>query len=97
MLDAKTDPAFRQDPEGGFVFGDGWLYFCLDARVYGFVLWGSPTVEGIGRLVELLELELERPLHAALVDVQGLTSITALSRCPSRGGILAVLDCKHVS
>jgi len=73
---AKTEAEFRRAPEGGFLFGEGWLYFCLDADVYGFVLWGAPTAAGIGGLVRVLELELARPPHAAFVDVRALVSIT---------------------
>jgi AraC-like DNA-binding protein len=76
MLVAKTDLEFRRVPEGGFVFGEGWLYFCLDEHVYGFVLWGAPTTAGIRALVRVLELELARPPHAAFVDVRALASIS---------------------
>jgi len=75
MLAPKSEAEFRLRPEGGYLFGEGWLYFCFEGNVFGFVLWGTPSREGIGGLVRLLELELDRTPHVAFVDVRGLVSI----------------------
>ena len=88
MLVAKTDAEFRRAPGGGFVFGEGWLYFCLEGGVYGFTLWGSPTAAAVDALVRVLELELEREPHPAFVDVRALDSITA----PPFAALLAYVE-----
>lgn len=73
MLARKASDAFRTKPEGGFVAGASWLYFCVDAELYGFVLWEVPSEEDMTALVRLMEEELVlRAPHAAYVDVRRL-------------------------
>lgn len=80
LLSQKDAEEFRTRPEGGYVARSTWLYFCVDADLYGFVLWGSPSAEDMSELVRLLELEIvDRPPHAALVDVRGLSFALAPS------------------
>lgn len=59
--------------------GDAWIYFCVDASLYGFALWGTPAPEDMAALVELLTLELDRAPHVAVVDVRDLEAALAPS------------------
>jgi AraC-like DNA-binding protein len=68
-LEARSLLDFRANPERGYVGGAGWLYFCLDLSLSGYVVWGAPTEDDLGGLVELMVLELDRPPHRALGDV----------------------------
>ncbi|MFO0734332.1 MAG: helix-turn-helix transcriptional regulator [Labilithrix sp.] len=52
--------------------GDAWIYFCVDAGLYGFALWGTPAAEDMAALVSLLTVELDRVPHVAIVDVRDL-------------------------
>ena len=73
MLARTTNDAFRTKPEGTFVAGASWLYFCADPSLYGFVLWEVPSESDMAALVRLMEDELVlRPPHAAYVDVRRL-------------------------
>lgn len=73
MLARTTNDVFRTKPEGGFVAGASWLYFCADPLLYGFVLWEVPSETDMAALVRLMEDELAlRPPHAAYVDVRRL-------------------------
>jgi AraC-like DNA-binding protein len=73
VLARTTNDAFRTKPEGAFVAGASWLYFCADASLYGFVLWEVPSENDMAALVRLMEDELVlRPPHAAYVDVRRL-------------------------
>ena len=73
MLARTTNDAFRTKPEGAFVAGASWLYFCADPSLYGFVLWEVPSESDMAALVRLMEDELAlRPPHAAYVDVRRL-------------------------
>ncbi|MBX3229841.1 MAG: helix-turn-helix transcriptional regulator [Labilithrix sp.] len=74
MLERKEPADFRVRPEGGYLAGDTWLYFCARPDLYGFALWGSPEPDDMAALVRLLEVELDRAPHAALVDVKDLTA-----------------------
>jgi len=65
---------FRERPASGYLAGDAWIYFCVSPELYGFALWGSPEPEDMGVLVRLLEVELDRAPHAAIVDVRELTA-----------------------
>lgn len=67
-----TDEAFRAAPIGGWVAGTSWLYFCVDLSLFGFVLWEVPSEDDMTALVTLMERELDRPPHAAFVDVRRL-------------------------
>lgn len=68
---------FREAPAGGFVAGSSWIYFCVDEHLHGFVLWGTPSEEDMRALVDLMVTELDRPPHAAFVDVRELTTALA--------------------
>ena len=73
MLTRATNDVFRTKPEGGFVAGVSWLYFCASPTLYGFVLWEVPSETDMAALVRLMEDELVlRPPHAAYVDVRRL-------------------------
>jgi AraC-like DNA-binding protein len=73
VLARTTDDAFRTKPEGKFVAGASWLYFCANPSLYGFVLWEVPSESDMAALVRLMEDELAlRPPHAAYVDVRRL-------------------------
>lgn len=73
MLARVTNDVFRTKPEGGFVAGSSWLYFCAEPSLYGFVLWEVPSEGDMSALVKLMEDELAlRPPHAAYVDVRRL-------------------------
>jgi AraC-like DNA-binding protein len=73
VLARATTEAFRTKPEGGFVAGASWLYFCAGPSLYGFVLWEVPSEADMAALVRLMEDELaSRPPHAAYVDVRRL-------------------------
>jgi AraC-like DNA-binding protein len=72
MLEARTLDAFRREPEGGFVGGGSWIYFCFDRDLFGFMLFGRPSQADMAALVRLMTLELDRAPHAALADVAGV-------------------------
>lgn len=69
MFELKSQEAFLRDPACGFVAGRNWLFFSVDRRLYGYSIWSRPTPEDIHALVAVLEHELVRPLHVALVDL----------------------------
>lgn len=71
--------AFRLRPDGAFQAGDAWIYFCVDAGLYGFALWGTPGPEDMAALVTLLTVELDRAPHVAVVDVRELDAALAPS------------------
>lgn len=71
MLEAREAKAFATRPEGGFVAGTSWFYFCA-SEMYGYAIWGRPERADIEKLVHLLVRELERPPHDALVDLEHL-------------------------
>ena len=79
VLTAMGAETFRARPAGGFLAGASWIYFCVDPRLFGFVLWGTPSAEDMGDLVRVLEVELDRPPHAAVVDVRRLAVALAPS------------------
>jgi AraC-like DNA-binding protein len=79
VLEKRDPSAFRARPEGGFLAGDAWIYFCVDADLHGFALWGTPAPDDMAALVELLTLELDRAPHAAIVDVRDLEAALAPS------------------
>lgn len=73
MIARTSLDAFRTKPEGTWVAGASWLYFCVDAGLFGFVLWEVPAERDMAALVRLMEEELTlRPPHAAYVDVRRL-------------------------
>lgn len=73
MVVRTTLDAFRTKPDGAYVAGASWLYFCADPSLYGFVLWEVPSESDMAALVRLMEDELVlRPPHAGYVDVRRL-------------------------
>lgn len=77
MLERRTPSDFRARPRGGFVAGAHWLYFATDDGLFGYAIWGDPLADDIRALVRVLELELDRPRHDALVDLGGLELVRA--------------------
>ncbi|WP_437592836.1 helix-turn-helix domain-containing protein [Sorangium sp. So ce1000] len=77
MLVARSLDDFRAHPAGSYVAGRHWLYFAIDWTVFGYALWGTPAPQDLHALVHVLELELDREPHAAVVDV---TNVDALSQ-----------------
>lgn len=75
MLEAREPAAFRERPAGGFVAGARWFYFAFDDTLFGYAIWGRPEAADIAKLVQLLERELDRPPHAAFVDLEHLESV----------------------
>ena len=73
----RTGNELREHPEGGFVAGESWFYFAFDRTLFGYAIWGRPRGDDIRALVRLMELELDRPPHAALVDLGGLEEIAS--------------------
>ncbi len=90
VLQERSRPAFRDDPSGAFVAGETWFYFAFDRDLFGYVLWGRPEPDDIRALVSLLEVELDRPLHDAVVDLGQLESVE-----PAAFEILAAYTVKH--
>ncbi len=75
MLEPRSRAAFRREPHGAFVHGERWLYFSVDPSLFGYAIWDRPSADDIRGLVALLQLELDRPWHDALVDLGDLTSV----------------------
>ena len=83
ILESRTRAAFKKAPEG-FVAGTSWFYFAFEAafrtsqqRLFGYTIWGRPSGDDIRDLVSLLDVELERPPHDALVDLGQLEAVEA--------------------
>lgn len=92
MLERRSPSTFRRAPQGGFVAGESWIYFAFDLRLFGYAIWGRPAADDVRALVRLLETELERPPHDALVD---LSSVEAISN--EAFDALAAYTVKHVA
>lgn len=75
MLVGRSLGEFRAQPEGAYVAGRGWMYFAFDANLFGYALWGTPSPDDLQGLVHVLELELDRAPHAALVDVSSVDAL----------------------
>ena len=67
-LVAGTVDALRERPAGRYVAGRTWAHFCVDAGLWGLVLWGRPALDDALALGASLVLELEAPKHASVVD-----------------------------
>jgi AraC-like DNA-binding protein len=90
MLEARNYSAFRRNPQGGFLAGESWFYFAFDLTLFGYVIWGRPEPEDIRALARLLEVELDRPPHNALVDLGELELVV-----PEAFEALASYTVKH--
>jgi AraC-like DNA-binding protein len=57
--------------------GEGWLHFQAHEKLFGIVLWGRPTSDGIRALVHSLKLELPQSVtpHASLVDASRMDGV----------------------
>lgn len=71
--------AFCADPRGRTLTGDSWIYYCVDAELYGILLWGRPGAESAARLVRALAHELDPGIapHQSLVDASRVDGIDA--------------------
>ena len=72
MLSLRSEREFLERPEGAFVAGERWIYFCLDPALLGFKLFGRPTRDDMQTLMVLWEREFSRPPHRILADVAGV-------------------------
>jgi AraC-like DNA-binding protein len=79
MLEPRSLADFRTRPYGGYVAGRRWIYFSFDADLFGFSLWGSPEPDDMRGLIQVMELELDRPWHAGLVEVTHVDGFDAES------------------
>lgn len=77
MLRAVSQVEFLERPEGAYVAGQGWLYWCAHPGLHGVCFWGSPRTEDIPQLLELHRASLApgRMPHACLVDTRRLEGI----------------------
>lgn len=79
MRPAESVQAFLRAPEGRYVVGPSWSYFCRDRGLWGLVLWGEydgALLERVVRMV-LAELACTIDAHAVLVDARDVQGITA--------------------
>ncbi|MCA9601418.1 MAG: helix-turn-helix transcriptional regulator [Polyangiales bacterium] len=79
MLELRAREVFRVHPEGGYRAGESWIYFCFDAGLFGYALWGRPTAEDVGALVALMSEELDRPRHVAIADLGGIEFVDPIA------------------
>jgi hypothetical protein len=76
ILALRSSAQFRsRPPYGSFVAGDAWIYFAIDARLFGYAMWGTPRPADMAKLVRLMVLEFDRPPHDALVDLSGVEQV----------------------
>src|SRR5687767_4267236 len=62
------------DPIGAYVQLAHGLAFCARPTVWGFAIWGRPSVADVGSMLPLMHLELaaDVPPHASIVDLRYL-------------------------
>lgn len=67
------------DHDGRYIVGRNWLYFSVDAKLFGQFHWGRPEADDIERLMALWEIELREstPRHASLIDASRLEGLSA--------------------
>ncbi len=77
MRPAEGFDAFFDAPEGTYVRGRNWAYFCPDASLYGQIFWGRPEVADVEPLTALWHVELRPEVlpHASYVDASGMTGM----------------------
>lgn len=92
MWVGRSLDAFRASPEDSYVAGRSWLYFGCRPGLFGYALWGSPTGDDLSSLVHVLELELDREPHAAVVDVSAVEKLS-----PDGFAVLASSVTHHAS
>lgn len=71
---AGTVDGLAADPVGRYVTGRTYAHFCIDAGLWGIVLWGRPTETDAIALGRSLVLELAPPAepHVSLIDASRL-------------------------
>jgi len=67
------------EPRGRHVLGRTFAYFCVDETFFGFVMWGTPTVEDATLLCRVMECELRPgiPRHHSLVHFGNVERVDA--------------------
>jgi AraC-like DNA-binding protein len=75
MRPANDIDAFRAAPDGTFVTGESWLYYCVDARFFGQIYWGCPAAPDIQRLTQIWDVEQRSEGHVSLVDARQLLAV----------------------
>lgn len=78
MLEAAHLNRFRIKPQGHFVAGDHWLYFCSSSgRLWGTVYWGELEADDLRRLDAAVDVSIDPrfPPHVTLVDARRVTSV----------------------
>jgi AraC-like DNA-binding protein len=90
-MHAATVDELARDPVGRFVAGPTYAHFCVDASLWGMMLWGRPNEQDAVDLGRSLVLELAPPArpHASIVDASRLrggdvTAFAALDRYLTR-------------
>jgi AraC-like DNA-binding protein len=71
--------AFMRAPEGTYVTGRNWLYYCADAGFYGQIYWGTPEPTDIEKLlaVWVVERRAGAASYVSLVDARQLQAATS--------------------
>ena len=67
---AGTVEELQKDPVGRYVIGRTFVHFCLEAELWGVLLWGRPNETDAISLGRSLVLELAPPAkpHVAIID-----------------------------
>ena len=70
---------FMAAPEGRYLVGRCWLYWCARPELFGVVLWGRPTEDDVAILARALTVELGPGIvpHRSLIDAHRLESVDA--------------------
>ena len=66
MRVVETAEALCRGPEGRCVVGDGWIYFCRERRLWGFVLWGYFDEERLRRAMHVIDVDCNFACHRYL-------------------------------
>ena len=71
---AATIDELASNPVGRYLVGQTWVHFCLEAKLWGVLLWGRPTEADAVALGRSLVLELAPPAepHVSIVDASRL-------------------------
>ncbi len=74
MRPAAGAREFLERPAGTFVGGRNWLFFCIDAGLFGQVYWGTPDAADAAELTKVWQVELlpETAPHVSFVDASRL-------------------------
>jgi AraC-like DNA-binding protein len=74
MLPATRIDELARDPAGRYLTGETFLFFCADAGLFGFAVWGRVTEGDVRRLVQALAVSRRRP-HVTLMDARRMEAI----------------------